>query len=320
MRKKPEPFIRRPEAADPFLDLIGLLRPKATRWRKIVAAGRWAIAFPKRDDLLFCSVVEGECLLVRPATEPLKLHQGDFILIRTDTPFCFASDARVPAESSEKAFAASRTGVIRLGGGRKRPVLLRGGRFVLDTANESLLTQLMPSLIHVRGESGRSERIQNLLHMNASESAACEPGSDFVIPRLMEILFVELLRDESRRVDSTNTGLLAGLEHPVTAKALRLMHAEPARGWTVETLARRSGASRSRFALQFQNTLGTSPMHYLLHWRIALAKNSLRNGTRSISEIAFDVGFHSVSAFSTAFRRNVGQSPKQFADTSSREG
>ncbi len=74
MRKKPEPFIRRLEAVDPFLDLIGLLRPKATRWREIVAAGRWAVAFPKRDDLLFCSVVQGECLLVRPATEPLRLH------------------------------------------------------------------------------------------------------------------------------------------------------------------------------------------------------------------------------------------------------
>ena len=319
MRKKPEPFIRRPEAADPFLDLIGLLRPKATRWREIVAAGRWAIEFPKRDDLLFCSVVLGECLLVRSATDPLKLHQGDFILIRTGTSFCFASDAKVPAESSEKAFAASRTGVIQLGGGTKRPVILRGGRFVLDTANESLLTQLMPSLIHERVEAERSERIQNLLHMNALESAAGEPGSDFVIPRLMEILFVELLRDESRRVESATAGLLAGLAHPVTAKALQLMHAEPARGWTVESLARRSGASRSRFALQFQNVVGTSPMQYLLHWRIALAKDFLRNGTRAISEIAFDVGFQSVSAFSTAFRRNVGQSPKQFSGDSSRK-
>ncbi len=191
---------------------------------------------------------------------------------------------------------------------------------MLDAANESLLTQLMPSLIHVGVEAERSERIRNLLQMNASESAACEPGSDFVIPRLMEILFVELLRDEARRVESATAGLLAGLAHPVTAKALQLMHAEPARGWTVESLARRSGASRSRFALQFQTVLGTSPMHYLLHWRIALAKDSLRNGTRSISETAFDVGFQSASAFSTAFRRNVGQSPKQFADGSSREG
>lgn len=320
MRKKPEPFTRRPEAVDPFLDLIGLLRPKATRWREIAAAGRWAVAFPKRDDLLFCSVVLGECLLVRPASEPVSLHQGDFILIRTGTSFRFASDTKVSAESSEQAFAASRTGTIQVGGGTHRPVLLRGGRFLLDSTNESLLTQLMPPLIHVGVSTQRSERIQNLLQLNASESAACEPGSDFVIPRLMEILFVELLREESRRMTSANTGLLAGLAHSVTAKALQLMHAEPARSWTVETLARRSGASRSRFALQFQNRLGTSPMRYLLEWRMVLAKAALRSGTRSISEIAFDVGFQSVSAFSTTFRRSVGCSPKQFAEDLSRAG
>ena len=314
MRKTLEAFTKTPKAVDPLLDLVSLLRPKATLWREIAATGRWAITFPKRDDLLFCSVLQGECLVVRPAIEPVTLHKGDFLLIRTGTPFRFASDTRVSAKNSEREFSASRTGSIQLGTGGDRPVLLLGGRFVLDTTNESLITQQMPSLIHVGADAKRSQRIQNLLGMNALENAAGEPGSDFVIQRLMELLFVELLRDEARRSGSANPGLLAGLAHPVTATALQCMHTEPARGWTVEALARRSGTSRSRFAHEFHSLVGTSPMRYLLNWRIALAKERLRSGTHSLSDIAFDVGFHSVSAFSTAFRRSVGHSPKQFAE------
>ncbi|MCU1321090.1 MAG: transcriptional regulator, AraC family [Acidobacteriaceae bacterium] len=298
---------------DPFLDLIHLLRPKATLWRQVEAAGRWAISFPKKDDLLFCSVVQGECLVVRPATKPVKLSAGDFVLIRTSVPFQFASDARVKPVNSEKAFAPSSSGLLQLGVGKERPVLLRGGRFLFDTANEDLLTGLMPPLIHVHAAADRSERIHMLLQMIASEGAAFEPGRDFVIARLMELLLVSILRDHSRRAIGKDTGLLAGLADPVTAIALQIMHGKIGQNWTVAELARRSGVSRSRFAARFHDVLGVSPIRYLLDWRITVAKDELRKGTRSISEIAFAVGFQSVSAFSTAFSRTVGCPPRRYA-------
>jgi AraC-like DNA-binding protein len=298
---------------DPFLDLIQLLRPRATLWRRIEADGRWGVSFPKLDDLLFCSVVRGECLIVRPLLEPVRLTPGDFVLIRTSSPFRFTSDLKVRPVDSQKAFADVESGTLKLGEGSGRPVELHGGRFVFDTANENLLTGLLPPLIHIAGDAGSAERIQGLLKMNASEAAASRPGGDFVIARLMELLLVEILRDQSRGTDSGRTGMLAGLADPVTAVALRAMHKDIARSWTIAELARLAGVSRSKLAARFQELLGVGPIGYLLDWRMAVAKDELRKGALSLSEIAFLIGFQSVSAFSTAFSRVMGCPPKRYA-------
>ena len=101
-------------------------------------------------------------------------------------------------------------------------MLLRGRRFLFDTANENLLMALMPSLVHIVVTANHSERIRILLQMNASEAAASEPGRDFVAARLMELLFVNILRDPSLRAKDGDAGLLADLTDPVTAGALEL--------------------------------------------------------------------------------------------------
>lgn len=302
---------------DPFLGLIQLLRPKATLWRHIEARGRWAISFPSKDDLLFCSVVHGECLLVVADAAPVQLCTGDFVLIRTSDPFRLASDAKVRPVDSVKAFSPSSSALLKLGAGAGSAVLLHGGRFLFDTANEHLLTAMMPPLIHIAASAERSERIRTLLQMNASEAGATEPGREFVIARLMELLFVDILRDQSRHGAGKHVGLFAGLADPVIARALHVMHGNIAQDWTVAELAKKCGVSRSRFAFRFHDRLGVSPIRYLLDWKMALAKYQLRKGTHSISEIAFAVGFKSVSAFSTAFSRTVGSSPRRYAEACS---
>ena len=109
------------------------------------------------------------------------------------------------------------------------------------------------------------------------------------------------------------TGLLGGLADPVTARALSAMQKDVADSWTVSSLGRLCGVSRSTFAARFRQIMGTGPIEYLLHWRMALAKDELRRGSKSIGEIALAIGFQSSSAFSTAFSRAVGSSPKGFA-------
>jgi AraC-like DNA-binding protein len=91
------------------------------------------------------------------------------------------------------------------------------------------------------------------------------------------------------------------------------MHRDVAHAWTVSGLARLCGVSRSTFAARFRQIVRTGPIEYLLHWRMALAKDELRRGSRSIGEIALAIGFQSSSAFSTAFSQAVGSSPKRFA-------
>ena len=302
---------------DPFLDLIHLLRPQATLWAGIEGVGRWGVSFRKRDDLLFCWVQRGTCQLTRPHVPPVHLEPDDFVLVRTATPFTLTSDPAMEPVDSETAVALTQDTGLKLGEGTSSPVTLRGGRFVFDTANEDLLTGLLPALIHVAAGDTSSWRVRSLLKMNETESLQPGPGSKFIIARLMELILVEILRSEALRVDperkKEHSGLLAGLANPVTARALSAMHRDVAHDWTVSGLARLCGVSRSTFAARFRQIMGTGPIEYLLHWRMALAKDELRRGSKSIGEIALEIGFQSSSAFSTAFSRAVGSSPKRFA-------
>ena len=302
---------------DPFLDLIHLLRPQATLWAGIEGVGRWGVSFRKRDDLLFCWVQRGRCQLTRPDVAPVHLEPDDFVLVRTVTPFTLTSDPAMEPIDSETAVELTKDTGLKLGEGTDSPVTLRGGRFVFDTANEDLLTGLLPALVHVVADDTSSWRVRSLLEMNETESRQPGPGSNFIIARLMELILVEILRSEALRVDPErkreHSGLLAGLADPVTARALSAMHRDVAHDWTVSGLARLCGVSRSTFAARFRQIVGMGPIEYLLHWRMALAKDELRRGSQSIGEIALAIGFQSSSAFSTAFSRAVGSSPKRFA-------
>ncbi|WP_246650318.1 helix-turn-helix transcriptional regulator [Rhizobium laguerreae] len=139
------------------------------------------------------------------------------------------------------------------------------------------------------------------------------PAGDFVIGRLVELIFVEIMRSHHSSASTENKGLLAGLADKVTEPALAAMHRDVVRSWTVAELAKLSGVSRSTFATRFRKVVGTGPIEYLLSWRIALAKQELLAGMKSVSEIAFEIGFQSSSAFSSAFTREVGAPPSHFA-------
>jgi AraC-like DNA-binding protein len=298
---------------DPFTDLIGLLRPQATLWGRINGTGRWGVSFRKRDDLLFCWVEAGECQLTRSHTDSVLLRTGDFALVRTSSPFSLTSDPELEPEESEAIVAATGSTELVLGETTGNCAILRCGRFVFGTANEALLWSLLPSLIHIAADQQISWRLHSLLKMNDAEGRHPGPGSDLVVSRLMELTLLELLRSEVLRLEPGTKGLLSGLADPVIAKSLSAMHHEVARTWTVAELARLSGVSRSTFATRFRAVMGLGPIEYLANWRIALAKDQLSRGTKTIGEIALSVGFHSSSAFSTAFTRAVGFSPKWFA-------
>jgi AraC-like DNA-binding protein len=278
----------------------------------LYASGAWGVSFRKRDDVLFCWVESGECKLIRADRESLNLQTGDFVLIRTKAPFALTSDPAVMAEDSEAIVAAANDPVIRLSGGPGPSTVIRGGRFVFEAVHESLLVDLMPSLIHIARDHESSWRVQSLLKLNETESALHGPASDFIVTRLVEVILVELLRQETQRVDQERIGLLAGLSDTITARALSALHSNVARNWTVATLARSCNVSRSTFAAHFRKVVGIGPIEYLLRWRMTLARDELRHGNKSIGEIALMVGFQSSSAFSTAFTKAMGHSPRQF--------
>ena len=298
---------------DPFAQLVNLLRPQTILWKRVEAAGDWGLAFPRSPDLIFGTVLVGECLLLRRNTRPVRLSASDFLLLSKPAKFTLASGARAVAEHAEKALAASPDKHLRLGEGHDRIVKFTGGHFVFDTVNVDLLTDFLPSLMHLRATDEVAGRIRTLLALSAEETLTSRPGGDLVVSRLMEIILIEILRRAPTLRDARSHGLLAGLADLPLALALRSMHGNVAHPWTVAELARLVGMSRSVFALRFSETVGQSPIDYLLGWRMAVAKDLLTNGTRTLAEIADAVGYQSASAFSTAFSQRIGCAPKRFA-------
>jgi transcriptional regulator GlxA family with amidase domain len=169
------------------------------------------------------------------------------------------------------------------------------------------MVSLMPAMFHVRGV----ERLTRLVELVAEEARDRRAGRELVLSRLVEILLIEALRSE--RAEAAPSGLLRGLSDTRLAPALRQMHAQPARAWTVSELAKTSGLSRSSFFERFHHAVGMRPMEYLLAWRMALARDLLRRRELDIATVAERVGYASSSTFSTAFSRHVGTAPRRYA-------
>ena len=170
-----------------------------------------------------------------------------------------------------------------------------------------LLVSLLPAMVHVRG----IERLSMLVRLVGEEASGQSVGRDLVLARLVEVLLIEALRATQGK--DAPPGLLRGLADARVAEALRQMHGDPERSWTVAELAREAGLSRSAFFDRFTRTVGLRPMEYLLAWRMAVAKDLLRRQDIALDEVARRVGYGSASTFSTAFSRHVGQPPGRYA-------
>jgi len=182
-----------------------------------------------------------------------------------------------------------------------------GGYFVFDSPDAALMVSLLPTLLHVRG----IERLSLLVQLVREESIEQRPGRDLVLGRLVEVLLIEALRGAPS--EGAPPGLLRALADPRLAVAMRHMHGDPARPWTVVELAQKAALSRSAFFERFSRAVGLPPMAYLLAWRMAIAKDLLSRSDFALAEVAERVGYSSASTFSTAFSRYVGQPPSHYA-------
>lgn len=298
----------RPAVSDPLSEVIALLQPRAVSTRPISAAGRWGVRYSEFGHPSFCAVLEGRCRLAVDRRQPFTLEAGDFVLLPATPGFTMSGFDPVRPVRFDPKVTAQQVGEFRHGS-RTGPadVRLLGGWFAFDSPDAALLVSLLPGLVHVRG----SERLSVLVRLVSEEAGAQRTGRNLVLTRLVEVLLIEGLR--STPGDDAPPGLLRGLGDARLAPALRQMHAQLARSWTVAQLAKTAALSRSAFFERFTRSVGIPPMEYLLAWRMAVAKDLLRRHECGIAEVAERIGYGSASTFSTAFSRHVGQSPGRFA-------
>ena len=296
---------------DPLAEVIALLRPRTVFSKGISGAGRWAVRYAAFGEPSFCVVLEGGCRLAVDGYAPIELAAGDFVLLPATPGFTMSGfESATPVHIDPHAAATAR-GEVRHGTrGGPPDVRLLGGYFVFDSPDAALLVSLLPGVMHVRG----IERLAVLVGLVDAEARARRAGRDLVLSRLVEVLLVEALR--STPGEDAPPGLLRGLADARVARAIRQLHAEPARAWTVDQLATKAALSRSAFYERFTRAVGLAPMAYLQAWRMALAKDLLKREALGIAEVAERVGYGSASTFSTAFSRHVGAPPGRYARAS----
>ena len=294
--------------SDPLSQVIQHLRPRAVISKGITAAGNWAVRYSAFGHPGFCAMTEGRCRLAIEGMAPVDLVEGDFLLLPCVPAFTMSGGGPAPVLRLDPSTAPPPDRELRYGRQDGPPDMRQmGGWFVLGSPDAALVVSLLPRLIHLRGVP----RLAQLVRLLGEEAAQDAPGRDMILERLVEILLIEALR--AAPAEGTQPGLLQGLADPRIATALRRMHEDVAQPWTVEGLARAAGLSRSSFFDRFARRVGMRPMEYLNGWRMAVAKDLLRQPGLSLDEVAGRVGYGSASTFSIAFSRHVGMPPGRFS-------
>lgn len=305
MLERPAFLRERPDvAADPFSEILKLTKAESLVTGGFAASGRWAIRFPVPTRIKFFAIVKGSCVVRLDGEKTwMRFDVGDVGLLSAGRAFVVASDPEAKPVDAMKLFAA---GNATIGDGSEFSYL--GGHVLLDPTSGDLLADVIPPWIHIGASSPHAAAFRVLLAQLVAERAQPMPGGELASAQLAQLLFIQILR--AHHADAG--GWLRALADPRVAPALRLMHGDPARDWHLDELAKASAMSRSTFAEHFKAAAGVAPLTYLTEWRMRLAGRALREEDKSIAEVARSLGYASESAFSNAFKRVTGTSPRGY--------
>jgi len=274
----------------------------------------WQLQIDQPHHAGFNIVSRGTCWLCsRGMSEPLQLVQGDVVLYPHGT-------ARILADSPEATTlwdhqtlpdpAAVETGdKIK----EAASTVLIGGCYHFEHNGTHPLLSLLPDLIHIQAdEAERAGALQTALRLLTQEVAREQPGARIVTSRLVDVVFVFIVRAWLERQPNYSAGWLGALRDVQIGKVLGLIHREPHRHWTVQSLAQEVSMSRAAFAKRFSELVGEPPLTYITRWRMDTAARLLRDSDNSLLSVAEKTGYETESSFSKAFRRAHSMSPGQY--------
>jgi AraC family transcriptional regulator, alkane utilization regulator len=266
---------------------------------------------------VFHLIAEGECNVELANGECTKVSAGDIILMPFADRHKFSNGRALEAPLAEDVVrpgALKGIWTINHGGGGQETRMVCG----FLESSEFLLTPVFRTLPPLLVDRAEDDQVSALIKSTVGQILAltenAAPGSELMLGRLMELLFVEVLRRYATRLPASAKGWFAALNDPLVGRAIQSVHADPARRWTVEELAREAGASRTVLAERCHQVMGQAPIEYITCWRMQLAAERIRAGGGSIAAIAADVGYDSEAAFNRAFKRVTGVTPGRWRD------
>jgi AraC-like DNA-binding protein len=305
----PDPF----PPSDPIGEALHFLRMNGAYYSRSELTAPWGITMPPMPGYLWFHVVtSGQLWLETGEGEEGWIQPGDFALVPHGDGHVLRSERGAPAPhilELEREPVSDRYEIIRHGEGGTPTSLICGAvRFEHPAANN--LIEILPSTIHIAASSSpRLEWMQSALRLMASEAAELRPGGEAVITRLGDILVIQAIRAWLESDPAAQRGWLGALQDPQIGRAISHIHRDPARDWTVASLAHELAMSRSAFAARFTELVGEPVMSYVARWRMHVAVAALKEEGATVGQLADRLGYRSEAAFSRAFKRVIGVSP-----------
>jgi AraC-like DNA-binding protein len=321
---------------DPLSESLDVFELTLTSSTRFEAAGPWGLSFDRHDHIKVGAVLAGTCLIAVAGGEPARLDAGDCWLLAgghafsvasgpdvtplpqaTALPSPWASTVHYAPAAEPAAGAAGLAGADPArgagGGGPGQRTVIVSSSLTLSSDATGLLLGALPPLTLISSADPGAAAVGSVLGLLNGESAVDRPGGTAMRRHLSHVLFLHALRVAYAKPGAAGgRGWLAALSDPLIGRALRAVHDDPARKWTVAELAGQARMSRSLFAERFHREVGLPPAEYAARWRVHVVAHQLRTTDRRIAEIATDLGFSSPSALSTAFTRQAGRSPARY--------
>ena len=277
------------------------------------------LASGARHLIIYHLLTEGHAFARLVDGEPIALDAGDLVIFPHGDPHIIENGRTTKTVEMAKELArivANGLKVSRFGGGGEVTKFICGFMACDPQLSQVFLSGLPPVFkVSIRNDSS-GRWLENSIRFSVNEADASSAGGETVLAKLSEVLFVETLRAYITRLPADQTGWLAGARDLEVGKALALMHRNPAHAWTIASLAKEAGVSRSVLAERFRHYLDRTPMNYLTHWRLQLGAQMLASTNYSVAQIAPEVGYESEAAFNRAFKRQFTVPPARFRNQS----
>lgn len=314
-------------AADALSDVLRTVRLTGATFFDCAATAPWVAESPPQEMILpkilpdaehliaYHVVTEGRCFTNIIGEEPIALEAGEVIVYTKGDPHVLSSSPGMRADPLPPDALDAVTGsqlpfFINYGSDGPTTAKFVCGYLACDAHPFNPLLDNLPSVIKAGDKQGSDAGwLGQFIRVATMESADKRAGGESVLAKLSELMFIEVVRRHLETLPSEQGGWLAGLRDPFVGKALSLMHAKPARNWTIEDLAKDVGVSRSVLAERFADLVGMPSMQYLAKWRMQVAAGLLSSGSANMAAIAAEIGYGSEAAFSRAFKNVVGMPP-----------
>jgi len=299
--------------SDPLAEALHFLRMNGAFYCRSELTAPWGMTMmPMPGYIWFHVVTAGRVWLEARDDERRLLQPGDLGLVPHGEGHVLRSEPGVPAPGVlelEREEISDRYEVLRHGGGGAPTTLICGAvRFDHPAARN--LVEILPPIMHLEAAGApQLDWMQSTLRLMAVEAHELRPGSEAVITRLGDILVIQAIRSWLETDPAAKTGWLGALQDNQIGRAIALIHRDPARNWTVGSLAAELAMSRSAFAARFTELVEEPAMQYVTRWRMQVAVTALRNDGATVGELASRLGYRSEAAFARAFKRVSGVPP-----------